>query len=97
MHYHSAFWRVDFNIGGKGGEQVEQFDTKLDGQGGATAKLKTTRTAIAKEGTFNSRNQRWWRVVSPKSKNEDGHKRARTSSPPVPTTATRGTRRPSRT
>ncbi|GID93382.1 primary-amine oxidase [Amorphoplanes digitatis] len=76
MHYHSAFWRVDFNIGGKGGEQVEQFDTKLDGQGGATAKLKTTRTAIAKEGTFNKVNQRWWRVVSPKSKNEDGHKRS---------------------
>ncbi|MEU7903581.1 primary-amine oxidase [Actinoplanes sp. NPDC049118] len=76
MHYHSAFWRVDFNIGGKGGEQVEQYDTKLDGQGSSTARLKTTRTAIAKEGTFSKVNQRWWRVVSPKSKNEDGHKRS---------------------
>jgi primary-amine oxidase len=76
MHYHSAFWRVDFNIAGKGGEQVEQYDTKLDGRGSSTARLKTSRTVIAKEGTFNKVNQRWWRVVSQKSKNEDGHKRS---------------------
>jgi primary-amine oxidase len=28
MHYHTAFWRVDFNIDGKGREKIEQYDTK---------------------------------------------------------------------
>ncbi|GAA2873607.1 hypothetical protein Acy02nite_31390 [Actinoplanes cyaneus] len=76
MHYHNAFWRVDFNIAGKGGEKVEQYDTATDGRGTMTAKLKTTKTAIAKEGTFSRVNQRWWRLVSPTSKNLDGHDRS---------------------
>ncbi|MDI6098156.1 primary-amine oxidase [Actinoplanes sp. NEAU-A12] len=76
MHYHNAFWRVDFNIAGKGGEKVEQYDTALDGRGEVTAKLKTTRTAIAKEGNFSKVNQRWWRMTSPNSKNADGHQRS---------------------
>ncbi|MFI5937457.1 primary-amine oxidase [Actinoplanes sp. NPDC051494] len=76
MHYHSAFWRVDFNLGGAGKDKVEQFDTKPDGRGSMTAKLKTTRTAIAKEGSFSKVNRRWWRVVSDTSKNADGHKRS---------------------
>ncbi|UQU62232.1 primary-amine oxidase [Couchioplanes caeruleus] len=76
MHYHSAFWRVDFNIAGKGGEKVEQYDTKLNGQGSMTAKLKTTKTAIDKEGSFSKVNRRWWRLVSSTSKNKDGHLRS---------------------
>ncbi|WP_067500800.1 primary-amine oxidase [Actinoplanes sp. TFC3] len=76
MHYHSAFWRVDFNIDGKNKDKVEQYDTKPDGRGPATAKLKTTKTDIAKEGSFNRANRRWWRVVSDTSKNTDGHKRS---------------------
>ncbi|GAB1692406.1 hypothetical protein KRM28CT15_42090 [Krasilnikovia sp. M28-CT-15] len=76
MHYHSAFWRVDFNLAGKGHEQVEQYDSKLDGRGTTATRLKTTRTAITKEGTFSKVNQRWWRLVSPTSRNEDGHKRS---------------------
>ncbi|MEV4639720.1 primary-amine oxidase [Actinoplanes sp. NPDC049548] len=76
MHYHSAFWRVDFNIDGKGGEKVEQYDTKVDGRGSMAAKLKTSKTDIAKEGTFSKVNRRWWRLVSPTSKNKDGHKRS---------------------
>ena len=76
MHYHSAFWRVDFNIGGKGGEAVEQYDTKLDGQGTMAAKLTTTKKSIAKEGSFTKVDRRWWRVVSPASLNADGHKRS---------------------
>jgi primary-amine oxidase len=76
MHYHNAFWRVDFNIAGKGGEKVEQYDTTTAGRGSVTAKLKTKRTAIPTEGTFTKVNQRWWRVVSPTSKNVDGHQRS---------------------
>lgn len=76
MHYHNAFWRVDFNIAGKGGEKVEQLDTTTAGRGSVTAKLKTTRTAVTNEGTFTKVNQRSWRLVSPTSKNADGHQRS---------------------
>ena len=76
MHYHNAFWRVDFNLDGKGGEKVQQYDTALDGRGGMTAKLKTTRTDIATEGTFSKVDQRWWRLTSGSSKNTDGHARS---------------------
>jgi primary-amine oxidase len=76
MHYHSAFWRVDFNIAGKGGEAVEQYDTKLDGRGSMAAKLKTTKKAITKEGSYSKVDRRWWRMVSSTSKNKDGHKRS---------------------
>jgi primary-amine oxidase len=74
-HYHSAFWRVDTNIAGVGGEKVEQFDTKVDGHGDLSAKLKMTKTAITKEGSFSKVNRRWWRLVSP-AKNKDGHARS---------------------
>lgn len=76
MHYHNAFWRVDFNIAGKGGEVVEQYDTKLNGQGNLAAKLKTTSTAITNETTVSKVNRRWWRLASPSSKNADGHARS---------------------
>lgn len=76
MHYHSAFWRVDFNIGGKGGETVEQYDTTMDGRGSVAAKLTTTGKTIAKEASLSKVDRRWWRVVSPTSKNADGHKRS---------------------
>ena len=75
-HYHSAFWRVDFNIGGAGQEKVEQFDTAKTGTGEMAAKLTTTRTPITSEGKFTRANQRWWRVVSPTSKNRDQHNRS---------------------
>jgi len=75
-HFHSAFWRVDFDIAGRGGEQVEQYDTKAAGRGEATAKLTTSHRVIAREGSFSKVNQRWWRVVSPGAKNTDGHPRS---------------------
>jgi primary-amine oxidase len=75
-HYHSAFWRVDFNIAGIGKERVEQYDTKIGGRGSTTAALQTARTVIDKEGSFANTNLRWWRLVSPTSKNKDGHLRS---------------------
>jgi primary-amine oxidase len=76
MHYHNAFWRVDFNIAGAGKEKVEQYDTKVNGRGSMAAKLTTAKTTIAKEGSFTKANRRWWRVVSSTSKNSDGHLRS---------------------
>jgi len=76
MHYHNAFWRVDFNLGGTGKEKLEQYDTKVNGRGSMSAKLTTARTSIAKEGSFAKANRRWWRLVSPASKNGDGHLRS---------------------
>jgi len=74
-HYHSAFWKVDFNIGGVGNEKIEQYDTKQSG--GANSRVLTTaKTDITTEGSFTKINRRWWRVVSPTSKNADGHARS---------------------
>lgn len=71
-HYHSAFWRVDFNIGGSGSEKVEQYDTTVDRESG-TAVLKTTGATVDREVSLSNANRRWWRVLSPTSKNKDGH------------------------
>jgi primary-amine oxidase len=76
MHYHNAFWRVDFNIAGAGKEKVEQYDTKVNGRGSMGAKLITSKTTVAKEGSFTKANRRWWRLVSSTSKNTDGHLRS---------------------
>ncbi|HEY6795349.1 MAG TPA: hypothetical protein VI248_11780 [Kineosporiaceae bacterium] len=76
-HYHSAFWRVDFNIDGKGNEKIEQYDTTpAGGNGTSSAILKTVKTNIQTEGSFTKVNRRWWRVVSPTSQNQDGHLRS---------------------
>jgi len=75
-HYHSAFWRVDFDIAGRGGEYVEQYDTKPAGQGSVSAKLTTSHRIVAKEGSFSKANRRWWRVVSGNARNADGHARS---------------------
>jgi primary-amine oxidase len=72
-HYHSAFWRVDFNLAGTGKEKVEQYDTKPAGRGPTSAIFKTSKTDVAREGTFTKTNRRWWRVVSTTSKNKDDH------------------------
>ncbi|NHC12448.1 primary-amine oxidase [Motilibacter sp. E257] len=75
-HYHSAFWKINWNIGGAGNEAVEQYDTAPTGEVGRRAAiLRTTKTDIPVEGSFNTANRRWWRVVSP-TLNKDGHKRS---------------------
>ena len=75
-HFHSAFWRVDFDLAARGNETVEQYDSKVTGRGAVSAKITTTRKTIAKEGSFTRTNQRWWRVVSRMAKNTDGHRRS---------------------
>ncbi|WP_332108139.1 copper amine oxidase [Phytohabitans suffuscus] len=76
-HYHSAFWRVDFNIGGYGTEKVEQYDTAPTGERGRRGAIyATSKTDVATEATLNTDLRRWWRVVSPTSRNADGHFRS---------------------
>ena len=76
-HHHNAFWRVDFNLGGQGGERVEQYDTAPTGERGRrSAILNTVRTDIGTEANLETANRRWWRVVSPTSSNTDGHPRS---------------------
>lgn len=76
-HYHSAFWKLDWNIGGEGGEKVEQYDTVDTGEMGRRARiLKTEKTEITEEASLSTANRRWWRVVSATSKNADGHARS---------------------
>lgn len=75
-HYHTAFWRVHPNIGGTGKNAVEQFDTVREGAGPTSAKFKTTRKTIAREANLSTALRRKWRMVSPTSKNTDGHPRS---------------------
>ncbi|GIE90128.1 primary-amine oxidase [Actinoplanes regularis] len=75
-HYHSAVWRVDFGIGGKNDQKIEQSDTIWTGaRGGQSAVLVTRRTTIRRESLLNLAGRRAWRVYSPSSRNADGHPR----------------------
>lgn len=76
-HYHSAFWRVNFNIGESGGEKVEQYDTSPTGEQGRRAAIyKTAKTDVTTEANLNTQPRRWWRVLSPASRNADDHARS---------------------
>ncbi|MFC3988132.1 copper amine oxidase [Actinoplanes siamensis] len=75
-HYHSAVWRVDFGIGGRPDQRVEQSDTAWTGaRGGQSAVLRTVRLPIARESLRTIADRREWRVYSPSSRNADGHPR----------------------
>lgn len=75
-HYHSVFWRLDFDLDGSSRAKVEQYDTKKTGQGSGSAILRTTETPVTKELAATSALRRWWRVVSTAGKNADGHPRS---------------------
>lgn len=75
-HYHSVFWRLNFGLDGSSKAEVEQFDTKVTGQGEGSAILTTSKKPITKELAANTAPRRWWRVVSKAGKNADGHRRS---------------------
>ncbi|CAL9425076.1 copper amine oxidase [Streptomyces albus] len=79
-HHHNIFWRLDFAADGAGDATVEQFDTHRSGSGGPdrTPAYRTTRRQLTKEAAGNAgpAGYRWWRVVSAKGKNADGHRRS---------------------
>ncbi|KDN78977.1 copper amine oxidase [Streptomyces olindensis] len=77
-HSHNAFWRLDFALDGSTRNSVEQYDSTVTAptRGQRAPTTKTTRTKITKELAGDSRNYRWWRVVSAAGKNKDGHARS---------------------
>ncbi|MEU6915737.1 copper amine oxidase [Streptomyces olindensis] len=77
-HSHNAFWRLDFALDGSTRNGVEQYDSTVTApvRGQQAPTTKTTRTKITKELAGDSRNYRWWRVVSAAGKNKDGHARS---------------------
>ncbi|WP_326690853.1 copper amine oxidase [Streptomyces sp. NBC_01795] len=78
-HHHNIFWRLNFKPDGSSDAKVEQFDTKYAGKGQeGIPTYRTTRKRLAKEtaGNTGANGSRWWRVVSAKGKNADGHRRS---------------------
>lgn len=79
-HNHNIFWRLNFQPDGSPKPHIEQYDSKYTGLGGEERipTYKTTRKKITKEmgGDTGTKTSRWWRVVSGKGKNADGHRRS---------------------
>ena len=74
-HSHNAVWRVHWALGGRGGQVVEQYDAAPTGeQGPRSPVVEGGLTRIPREGTAEAADRRWWRVVNPDVRNDDGHK-----------------------
>ena len=76
-HHHNIFWRLNFAPDGAPG-RVEQYDTAHTGKKHGIPTYKTSRTPVTREtgGDTSPTAARWWRVVSRKGKNADGHARS---------------------
>ena len=68
--FHSAYWRLNFAIGGNVNNQVEQFDYTASGN----TRIQTV-SAITTEAarTIATDSQRFWRVKSTQLTNSNGH------------------------
>ncbi|MDT3396432.1 copper amine oxidase [Streptomyces sp. B1866] len=75
-HYHNIFWRLDFGLDGSSHGTVEQYDSATTPRAGRTATTRTVRTRVGRELAGDATERRWWRVVSEKGKNKDGHPRS---------------------
>ncbi|MFH8366694.1 copper amine oxidase [Streptomyces sp. NPDC018031] len=75
-HSHNVFWRLNFGLDGSPESRIEQYDSKTTQASGQLPKTKTTRTKVTKELAGDAVGARWWRVVSNKGKNKDGHPRS---------------------
>ncbi|MFF3327669.1 copper amine oxidase [Streptomyces sp. NPDC002889] len=76
-HSHNVFWRLDFGLDGSNKGRIEQYDSKVTAPtGNGSPKVRTTRTPVTKELAGDARTMRWWRVVSERGKNKDGHPRS---------------------
>ncbi|MET8679616.1 copper amine oxidase [Streptomyces sp. NPDC004647] len=74
-HSHNVFWRLNFGLDGAPAK-VQQFDATTTDRPGRIPTTKTKRTEVGKELAGNSAAQRWWRLVSTRGKNKDGHPRS---------------------
>ncbi|MEV0585693.1 copper amine oxidase [Nonomuraea sp. NPDC050310] len=68
-HSHNIFWRLDFDLNGKGRDVVEQYDFA----GNGTKKRTMARTVFKRETKALNQRMRWWRVVDPRVLNADRH------------------------
>ncbi|MEV8634022.1 copper amine oxidase [Streptosporangium sp. NPDC051023] len=68
-HTHNVFWRLDFDIQGRTGDVVEQYDFA----GAGTAKRRLKRTVFTRETRAVNGRARWWRVVDRGVRNADRH------------------------
>ncbi|MFG2129946.1 copper amine oxidase [Streptomyces sp. NPDC048751] len=77
-HNHNVFWKLNFALDGSSKNTVEQYDSVVSppARGQEAPTNKTTRTKVTKELAGDSKNMRWWRVVSATGKNKDGHARS---------------------
>ncbi|MFD9212255.1 copper amine oxidase [Streptomyces sp. NPDC059544] len=76
-HSHNVFWRLNFGLDGGAGDRIEQYDSAVTpppAQGSPTT--RTTRTPVTRELAGDAEAMRWWRVVSAKGRNADGHARS---------------------
>ncbi len=76
-HSHNVFWRLNFGLDGGAGDRIEQYDSAVTpppAQGSPTT--RTTRTPVTRELAGDAADMRWWRVVSAKGRNTDGHARS---------------------
>ncbi|MEU1165346.1 copper amine oxidase [Streptomyces sp. NPDC090075] len=77
-HSHNVFWKLNFDLDGSSKSRIEQYDSVVSAptHGQEAPTNKTTRTNVTKELAGDSKNMRWWRVVSTAGKNKDGHARS---------------------
>ncbi|WP_030940181.1 copper amine oxidase [Streptomyces sp. NRRL S-646] len=77
-HSHNVFWRLDFGLDGSSKTKVEQYDSKVSApvNGQQAPTNKTTLTKVTKELAGDTKDMRWWRVVSTAGKNKDDHPRS---------------------
>ncbi|WP_271221375.1 copper amine oxidase [Streptosporangium carneum] len=68
-HTHNVFWRLDFDIQGRTGDVVEQYDFT----GAGTARRTIKRTVLTRETRAVNGRARWWRVVDRRIRNADRH------------------------
>ncbi|WP_460462851.1 copper amine oxidase [Arthrobacter pigmenti] len=72
-HSHNAVWRVDWGLG-DGGQQVEQYDAEPTGEHGPESPIVRGKLIpIEVPSLAASADRRWWRVLDPNTRNEDGH------------------------
>ncbi|RIQ14462.1 copper amine oxidase [Jiangella rhizosphaerae] len=81
-HYHSAFWRVAFDIDSATRQRVEKIDSDFTGEYGTTGDtgktpiIETEISPVNREQKLILENREAYRVVNPDSLNADGHPRS---------------------
>ncbi|MBL0885332.1 copper amine oxidase [Myceligenerans sp. I2] len=73
-HSHNVVWKMHWALGGRGGQRVEQYDAAdTDEMGPKSRVVSGSLTGIGREDTRTMTDRRWWRVVNPDRRNDDGH------------------------